>query len=164
MALGELRSPLDGLAETGAAVAVSARVGRGRWSGWPTRLVNRLLGGLALRIDPPGPASRRRYLLDRARGRGLRLAADAVEALADAADGYRTLDGHLARLALEARSHHETLGRDWVEPILTESGSTPDLTLGKIAADVAAKFGVRLRDLRSGARHAGLVGPRHLAM
>ncbi len=103
LALGELTHTLDALDEVGAAVAVSARVGPGQWSGWPSRLVNRLIGGLAVRIDPPGLASRRRYLLERARSRGVSLTADAVEALAEAADGYRTLDGWLARLALTAR-------------------------------------------------------------
>ena len=67
LALAELTHTLDALADTGAGVAVSARVGPGQWQGWPSRLVNRLVGGLAVRVDPPGLASRRRYLLDRAR-------------------------------------------------------------------------------------------------
>ncbi len=105
LALEELGHTLDALAEVGASVAASAREGPGRWSqsGWPARLVSRLVGGLAVRIDPPGPASRRRFVLEGARARGLTLAAEAVEALADAAEGYRTLEGWLARLTLAAR-------------------------------------------------------------
>src|SRR5262249_50218199 len=95
LALEELTHTLDALAGEGAAVAGSARVGPGQWRGWPSRLVSRLIGGLAVRVDPPGLTLRRRYLLDRARARGLAPAADAIEVLAEAADGYRTLDGWL---------------------------------------------------------------------
>jgi chromosomal replication initiator protein len=164
MALEELAHTLDALADAGAAVAVAAREGPGQWAGWPSRLVNRLLGGLTVRVEGPGPDSRRRYLLDRARARGPRLTAAAVEALADAADGYRILDGWLARLALAARDQPAPLGPEWAEAILAEEGARPMLTVERIARDVSAKFGVGLRDLRSGARRGALVGPRHLAM
>ena len=69
-AMDELSHTLDALDEAGAAVAVAARSGPGQWSGWPSRLVNRLVGGLSVRLDPPSVESRRRYLLERARGRG----------------------------------------------------------------------------------------------
>src|SRR5512135_1859753 len=123
LALEELTHTLDALDDAGAGVAVSARVGPGQWSGWPRRLVNRLMGGLAVRIDPPGLASRRRYLLDRARARGITLAAEAVDSLAEAADGYRTLDGWLANLALTARLDRRPLDRRLVEPFLVEDGA-----------------------------------------
>ena len=105
LALSELIHTLDALDEAGAAVAISARLGPGQWTGgnWPPRLVNRLIGGLAVRVDPPGLASRRRFVLERARERGLALTAEAVEALAGAGDGYRTLDGWLVRLGLTGR-------------------------------------------------------------
>jgi chromosomal replication initiator protein len=162
LALEELGHTLDALAATGGAVAVSARVGPGQWSGWPTRLVNRLVGGLSVRVDRPGPASRRRYLLDH--GRGLRLSAEAVDALAEAADGYRTLDGWLALIALAGRVNPGPLGVAEIESILAEDGATPSLSVEQIVKDVAAKFGIRPSAIRSSARHASLVGPRHLAM
>ncbi len=102
-AMIELAHTLDALDEAGAAVAVAARTGPGGWSGWPVRLVSRLTAGLAVGLDRPSVESRRRYLLDRARSRGLAVPIEAVEPLAAAADGYRTLDGWLARLALSAR-------------------------------------------------------------
>src|SRR3954451_12787087 len=52
LALQELSHTLDALDGAGAAVAVSGRVGPGHWSGWPPWLVNRLVGGLAVRVDP----------------------------------------------------------------------------------------------------------------
>ena len=102
----ELTHTLDALIALGSAVVLSARTAPGQWprSTWPVRLVNRLLGGLTVRIDPPSLASRRRYLHEGARARGLALTAEAVESLAETADGYRTLNGWLARLALEVRT------------------------------------------------------------
>ncbi|MBX6314056.1 MAG: hypothetical protein IRY99_14240, partial [Isosphaeraceae bacterium] len=164
LALAELGHTFDALEESGAAVAVSARSGPGQWSGWPARLVNRLIGGLSVRIDPPGPESRRRYVLERARSRGLRLAAEAVEALAEAADGYRTLDGWLARLALAGRGAVGPLDRAEVEALLADEIPPPRVDIDRVAREVCARFGVRLRDLRSEDRHRGLVEPRHLAI
>ncbi|WP_406698201.1 DnaA/Hda family protein [Singulisphaera sp. Ch08] len=164
LALTELTHTLDALDEAGASVAVSARVGPGQWSGWPPRLVNRLVGGLAVRVDPPGLASRRRYLLDRARARKINLLAEAVDSLAEAADGYRTLDGWLAKLALESRVERKPLDRRLVTPLVDGEATDPALTIDQIARAVAAKFGVSLRDLRSSTRRKTIAEPRHLAM
>jgi chromosomal replication initiator protein len=173
LALNELMHTLDALEEAGAAVAVSARTGPGQWSGssWPPRLVNRLAGGLAVRVDPPGLAARRRFVLARAQARGLVLSADAVEALAAAGDGYRTLEGWLARLGLAGRlgHHRRPLGRSVVAALLEEEdqeaasgGGT--VTIAQVARAVAGQFGVRLGDLRGATRRPSIVAPRHLAI
>ncbi len=168
LALAELAHTLDALADVGAAVAVSARVGPGQWQGWPSRLLNRLLGGLAVRIDPPGASSRRRYLLDRARGRGITLSAEAVDLLAEAADGYRTLDGWLARLALTSRLERRGVDGALALAAIADDGSTaPSLApvpIGEVARAVAGRFGVSPRDLRSASRRRSVAIPRHLAM
>jgi chromosomal replication initiator protein len=164
MALEELSHTLDALDDAGAAVAVSARTGPGQWLGWPRRLVNHLSGGLAVRIDPPGLASRRRYLLERARARGLTLAAEAADRLAERADGYRALDGWLARLALTARLDGPRLDLAAVEQLLADEAAPSPVTIDAIARTVACRFGVRLADLRSASRRQTLVEPRHLAM
>src|SRR5690242_9881968 len=108
----ELAHTLDALEAAGAAVAISARTSPGTWPRreWPGRLLSRLQGGLTARIDPPGVAARRRYVLHHAGRHGLALLAEAVERLASAADGYRTLDGWLARLALEGRIGAKPVG------------------------------------------------------
>ena len=164
--LDELTHTLDALEARGASVAVTARTAPGQWTDWPSRLVNRLLGGLSVRVDPPGLASRRRYLLDRARVQGIALAADAVDALADSADGYRTLDGWLARLSLAARVERRPLDWPLVEPFLADEATPPPPapSLEAIARAVALRFGVSLRDLRGDARQPQYVEPRHLAM
>ncbi len=181
----ELAHTLDALEAAGAGIATSARSAPATWPRreWPARLINRLLGGLTVRIDPPALASRRRFILHAAAQHEVTLLADAVERLAEAADGYRTLDGWIARLALEARLGHaphgtrategRRLGRatraldlESVAAILAEetllAGRT--LTVEAVARSVATKFGVRLSVLRGPSRRASIVEARHLAM
>ncbi len=112
LARDELAHTLDALDANGSAMALSARTAPGTWPSkvWPRRLVNRLMGGLASGIASPGLASRRRYVLQRASQQGVGLQAEAVETLAQAGDGYRTLDGWIFRLALEARLKHKQEG------------------------------------------------------
>ena len=64
-------------------MAVAARSGPAQWLNWPPRLVNRLVGGLSVRLDPPSVESRRRYLLELARSRGLALPIDVIEPMAE---------------------------------------------------------------------------------
>jgi len=167
LALEELSHTLDALADRGGDVAVSATTPPGAWSqaAWPSRLVNRLVGGLSVRIDPPGETTRRRYLLDRARSRGLAVSAEAVDSLAAKGAGYRDLDGFLAHLALDAKVGRKAIdGRMTEEFLETEGAAAGEVTLETIARAVAVRFGVRLSDLRSASRRAALVEPRHLAM
>jgi chromosomal replication initiator protein len=196
LACSELVHTLDALEDAGAGVAVSARAAPGASVrlGWPARLVARLLGGLAVRIAPPGLAGRRRYVLERARQDSLVLEAGAVETLAQAADGYRTLDGWIARIALEARLERKPEGRGGtgiqgarrdgqrppshprrspgalnlqaVEAILAEEAvlAAPLVTTDAIARAVASQFSVPLGVLRGKSRRASVVTARHLAM
>ena len=160
---------LDALDVRGASIAVSCRTAPGQWlrGFWPARLVNRLIGGLAVRIDPPGLVSRRRYILDRARASSLVLSADAIESLAESADGYRTLDGWLARLALNAgmaqpsrRGRSTPLDLSSVTAALHEETdlAATRLTIEQIARSVASKFGVRVSVLRGGSFRFGRRG------
>ena len=173
----ELAHTLDALEAAGAAVAISARTAPGTWPRreWPTRLISRLQAGLTVRLDPPGLAARRRYLLHRAGGHGLTLQAEAVERLAATADGYRTIDGWLARLALEARvgagpkpggAKARALDAATVADILAEESSLVGsaVSIESIARAVASRFGVRLGLLRGPSRRASIVAARHLAM
>ncbi len=167
LALGELSHTLDALEDAGASVAASARTGPGRWSGWPERLVSRLVGGLAVRIDPPGLASRRRYVLERGRAKGLRLAAEAVEDIAGRGEDYRALDGLIARAALMARVEKRPMDRSLASDLLADDdGTAPTARQAaeRIARAAAERFGVTLRDLRSASRRRALVVPRHLAI
>ena len=167
LALGELAHTLDALEDAGASVAASARLGPGRWSGWPERLVSRLVGGLAVRIEPPDLASRRRYVLERGRAKGLRLAADAVEEIAARGEDYRALDGLIARAALMARVEKRPMDRSLASELVAGDEGTAlssRQSAERIARATAERFGVTLRDLRSASRRRALVVPRHLAI
>ena len=175
LARNELIHTLDALDVHGASIAVSSRTAPGQWprAFWPARLVNRLVGGLAVRIDPPGLVSRRRYLLDRSRASGLALSADSIESLAESADGYRTLDGWLARLALNAgmdqpsrQGRSRPLDLSSVTAALQEETdmAATRMTIEQIARAVSLRFGVRVSALRGAGRSASVVEVRHLAM
>ena len=194
LARDELAHTLDALDALGVAVACSARTAPGTWSSkvWPRRLVNRLMGGLASRIASPRLASRRRYVLQRASQHGVVLQADAVETLAQAGDGYRTLDGWISRLALEGRLKHEQeqrragrglprtgqrlradsnarpapLDPHTVATILADEAVLAEaiLTIDAIAHSVARRFNIRLSLLRGPSRRATVVAARHVAM
>lgn len=165
MAVAELVHVLDSLEAAGAAVAVGARSGPGRWTDLPRRLVSRLSGGLSTRVEPPGLDARRRYVLDQTRRLGLVLPADAVESLADNAEGYRTLDGLLARLALDARLERRAIDGPRVGEVVAEPGAVAEaVPIHEVIKAVAARFKVHPRDLRSSSRRPGVVLPRHLAM
>jgi chromosomal replication initiator protein len=164
LAFDELVPTLDALDEAGAGVAVAARSGPGGWDDWPAKLVSRLSAGLSVRVDPPGLESRRRYLMDRARACKLSLAAEAVDSLSEQADGYRTLDGWLAKLALASRLERRPLDRALAGPLLAEDAPAPAVDIDRIARDVAARFGVRPHELRAVTRRRTVVEPRHLAI
>jgi chromosomal replication initiator protein len=194
LARDELAHTLDALDASGAAMAFSARSAPGTWPGkeWPRRLVNRLMRGLASRIASPGLASRRRYVLQRAGQQGVALQAEAVETLAQAGDGYRTLDGWISRLALEVRLEHEQqhggvgrgtpragqhphahsrtrpapLNPHTVATILADEAHLAEaiVTIDAIARGVAERFGIRLNVLRGPSRRASVVVARHVAM
>jgi len=188
LARTELDHTLDALDATGASIALSSRVPPAQWPRpvWPPRLINRLIGGLVVRIDPPSLAARRRYVLETARAWNLPLAAETVETLAEAADGFRTLDGWLARLALEQKLNPSPVTNNFthaagvreqtrsspivpaaaVEALLRAERTVPSAGSGidAVARRVATRFGVRLRALRGPGRQAAVVEARHLAM
>ena len=150
----------------------------------PSRLVNRLLGGLVVRI-----ASARTHITTALRPPACQPAradiqAEAVEMLAQSADGYRTLDGWLARLALEVRLKHQKPGKEQARPHANRFLTTtrcprvspgrlhsipadgrfrpaeetalaePMVTIDAIVRAVADRFGVRLSRAAGSSRRA----------
>ena len=164
-ALEELAHTLDALDEAGGAVAVAARSGPGGWRDWPGRLVSRLTAGLAVALERPSVESRRRYLLDQIRSRKLALPVEAVEPLAEAADGYRTIDGWLTQLALRAKVNRRVVSpSELVAAILQADPVEDGPDLATIARAVAGACRVKVGDLRSDTRRAVVVEARHLAI
>ncbi len=94
--------------------------------------------------------------------------AEVVDRLAERADGYRTLDGWLARLALLARLANRVVDVALADAALADdladASTLETVTTEAIARAVATRFGVSLRDLRSSSRRQALTVPRHLAI
>lgn len=164
LALAELAPTLDELDAVGASVAVTVRDDPGRWDAWPRRLADRLRAGLTARLDAPASTSMRRFLLDRTRSRGLTMTTDALNLLADSADGYRTLEGWVARLTLAARVARRPIDLALATALLDEDETDGPASISEISRAIASRFGLRVRDLRSSSRRAALVEPRHLAI
>ena len=91
------------------------------------------------------------------------LPSEVLEPLVEAADGYRTLDGWLASLALSSRVERREIAPDPVEAILKGDPIDPP-TLEEIARAVAGRFGLTVRDLKGSTRRAVVAEGRHLAM
>ena len=136
-------------------------------------------------INLPGLVSRRRYILEQARARGLAFTAEVTESLAATADGYRTLDGWLTRLALQTKVKPHSARVPGHLPGGNRTGSTlaildiqammailreetelltSRLTVEQITRAVAVQFGMHLSVLRGPGRHSSIVEARHLAM
>ena len=165
-AMEELSHTLDALDEAGAAVAVAARTGPGPvvglagrgWStGWSAGSRSgstrpRSSRAAATCSTGPGP-------------RGLALPAEVVEPMAEAADGYRTLDGWLAQLGLAGPGRAP---RDRPRPRRADPGGRPGRRSARRSTRSPGpwprKFGLRLRDLRGPTRRAVVAEARHLAM
>jgi chromosomal replication initiator protein len=95
----------------------------------------------------------------------LTLPAGVVEAIADAADGFRTIDGLLSRLALDGRIGRRAIDDRLVIAALNEEGAARTaVAIEEVARAVAVRFGIRTSDLQSDSRRAALVEPRHLAI
>ena len=160
----ELGHTLDALDDAGADVAIATKLPPGQWQAWPTRLISRFVGGLSVRVEPPGLPQRRRYVLDRSQARKITLTADAVDLLAESADGYRTLDGWLARLVLAGRVEKRGFDRSLVESLVFDDPIDVKPSIEMIARAVSTRFGVPLKELRAATRRQTIVEPRHLAM
>ena len=189
----ELIATFDALSEHGGVVALTARGSPSRLTekGWSRRLVSRLVGGLAVRLDPPGPETRRRAALERAVriGSGVVLNMETIEWLADQAATLPELDGlfHRIRLTAALRGGIASPSRvvdqrqlaEWLadpapsDPVTEVSSAqpapheTPPDPNARIVARIAATakaFGRKTSDLRGPRRSRGIAEARAAAV
>ena len=166
LALTELMHTLDALSDNGGTRSPSQQCASAAASrmNLPKRLISRLSGGLAVRVEPPTLETRRRYVLDRLRVHKATLPAAVVEVLIQTGEGYRALNGLLARLALEKKIAPASRPLNPLDVLSHEQEIIPVVNIVQVARDVAHAFGVSVRDLRSASRQSGLVVPRHVAI
>ncbi len=162
----ELGRTLDDLDEAGAAVVLTSRAIPSTRAGWPARIVDRLLGGLITRLEPPSVGTRRRYLLEQSRREGMTIPSEELERLAEAADGFRTLNGWLHRLRFVSKVNRRPLDEESIAQValVEESLPTSNGAIRAIIHATAHAFGLRPRDLRGKRRNPGIAVPRHLAI
>src|SRR5262249_40967207 len=128
------------------------------------RLRSRLAGGLVVGITPFGPDSRRVFLEERARRRGLRLGREALGWLAEQFPGSaRQLDGALAQVAALGRGEHAVTVEMLVGWFATESAARK-LTVERIAQRVGKYFRVETQQLQSRSRTRQALVPRQVGM
>lgn len=145
-------------------LVLTAALGPARLTQLPRRLTSRLAGGLVVRLEPAGPAGRRRILA--AAAEGMAIQPEALDWLAAHCGSLRSGLGVLKNLARSARGRAKPLDRSAIEEVLAEAGQPtlrgPDLDV--ILARVCAAFGVTRKDLLGPSRLRGVLVPRQVAM
>jgi chromosomal replication initiator protein len=144
-------------------VVVTASVGP-RHLDLPARLTSRLAGGLVVRLEPFGVASRLALLEDKAQRRQVAVSRDVLAWLAERLAGGRQIDGALARLETLARVHRGRLDMATVAEHFQEEAAAGRPTVEHIARHVGSHFRVEPRQLQSGRRFRQVLVPRQIGM
>lgn len=142
---------------------LTADTGPANLTALPRRLTSRVGGGLVVRIDPPGPGSRKRLVQWLADKRGVRLTPDALGWLADSVTGIRPLTGAIETLRGVSQRSPEPLSPTEVrEALVTPEGESS--ALDRIVARVCDAFRVKPKDLTGASRLRTVLVPRQVAM
>ena len=151
-AVEPLVQTLDYLEAHGRPVVLSANAGPQRLvhrgNGFPSRLTNRLAGGLVVAVEPLGPASRMTLLQALAQRRQLAVPTEVLRWLADhLSGGGRQLEGAITKLEALACAHSGPLDVDLAQTQVSnseQSAGKPCITVDRnIAVSVGGYFRVR---------------------
>src|SRR5260370_35110355 len=132
------------------------------------RLVSRFEWGLTAELQPPAIETRLAILRKKERGMQIKLPDETFEFLANRIrSNVRSLEGALMRVASFASLSGKQLTGEVIEhllkDILQEEART-SITIEQIQRRVAEHFDVRLADMTSKRRPAGIAFPRQVAM
>lgn len=150
-AAGALAGAIDARRARRRSLAVTASAGPGELGHLPARLTSRLAAGLVVGLEPLSAASRRKLARALCEQHGLPAGEAVIDRLARRpSGGARPILGEVARLA---------------QPGAAEPPEPDDTApIERIAARVAAHFGVKLRRLTGRDRRPGVLWPRQVAM
>jgi len=155
---------IDALLGVGSRVVVTARAAPSDIAGLSAALKARLVGGLVVRVAPPGRAVRLAAARKFAGLRGLDLSEEAAAALADGLpDTLSAIWAAVAYLEMSVSIEPSKPIEQRVAEFLAERRAH-EPTLREIALAAARHFSVRLADLRSGSRRRAVVMARDVAM
>ncbi|MHB1426881.1 MAG: DnaA/Hda family protein [Gemmataceae bacterium] len=131
----------------------------------PARVTSRLGSGLVVGLAPLSPTSRRVFLQDRIKRRGLNVGAEIVAWLAEHLMGSaRQLEGAVARLAELARLDGQRLDMETLAEHFGVEASANRPTVERIAQRVGRYFQVEPRQLQARSRARGALLPRQIGM
>jgi chromosomal replication initiator protein len=163
-AAGEVERLLDERTARNRPTVITSSVGPADLPRLPRRLTNRLTSGLVIRIDPPGPGSRRILASQLARKWGLQLSEEALDWLSmRSRGGARTLIGSLSKLAVAKRSAGP-LSLDEVRHQLASDPHPRSGSIDQIVSRVSSTFGVRPDEVLGPGRQRAVLVPRQVAM
>ena len=163
----EFLHTFDSLRQSGRQVVLSADNAPRDIKRLDQKLVTRFQSGLVARLEVPEVPLRTELLREKARVRGLNLAADVAELMATHIESnVRELEGAICKLMALAAAESRAPDRELAIVSLRELGyiRSGPLTLADILAAVTQRFAVSADEIRSGKRHASLVHARHVGM
>ena len=146
---------------------LTSSLGPARLTDLPRRLTSRLGAGLVVRLDLPGPASRKILAEQFAQARGFKLDEAARDWLAEhSPGGARSILGAIEQLRGLPKTGGIPLGATAVMNRLKETAApVPDESpMERIVNRVSDAFGVRPRDMLGSGRQRQVMVPRHVAM
>jgi chromosomal replication initiator protein len=149
----------------GQQLVFTALAGPAQLTHLPARLTSRLSGGLVVGLEMLSPVSRRAFLADRVRRRGLEVGSEVIDWLAGhVAGSVRQLEGALTRLADLARQHSQPLDLDRVAEQFGVEASVARPTVERIVQRVGRYFQVEPRRLQERSRSRSVLLPRQVGM
>jgi chromosomal replication initiator protein len=149
----------------GQQLVFTATAGPAQLSHLPARATSRLGSGLVVGLRPLSPHSRRAFLQDRIKRRGLNVEAHVADWLAEHLTGsVRQLEGAIARLAELARLHGQRLNPETLAEHFGVEAAANRPSVERIAQRVGRYFQVEPRRLQERSRSRGTLLPRQVGM
>jgi chromosomal replication initiator protein len=149
----------------GQQLVCTASAGPAQLTHLPARMTSRLGSGLVVGMEALSPESRRLFLQERCKQRGLDVETDVVDWLAEHVGGSaRQLEGTIARLTSLARRGEQPLSAETLAEHFPIEASVGRPTVEHIAQRVSRYFQVEPRQLQARSRSRQTLLPRQIGM
>lgn len=163
----ELASRIEGRFDAGRPTVLTCRRLPTQVAGLRPLLVSRMLPGLTIPIQLPGPTARRALLQEFAFRRNLLIGQDELDLLAAGLESdlpVRSLEAAVAHVELHCRMHQTTPDVHAIRAAIGSIEPTHDLSADRVAKSVSRLYKLKLSDLKSSTRRQEVVRARSLAM
>jgi chromosomal replication initiator protein len=162
----ELAMALDGLFDEGKIVIFTGSQLPRQIPKVSEQLESRLGCGLITSINPPGPATRRKILLRKAKSQGIRLEQDVVDFLAQHLTGdIRRIEGAVVGLVARSSLLRHPVDMDLARQVVDNLVGEPVvITVDTITDTICRHYRVTKEEIRSKSRKRSIAWPRQVAM